>query len=220
MSSTPLPTTVSQCRPLAPTPVGVDVGVKSLIAAAPADGDVESAFTIEGSHIRARHEALVEAMRALQGAKFDSTEGQIQLFAALWHQIRPQVYDAAIRVVRYAEQFAAPVLVLEDLSFCDAPLWKRRTDSDVGSWLLPALQHAIAVKAREAGVPVRYVDPKYTTQQCHVCGELGSVSQDTVECTTEDCPVGTVSRDESAALSIAQRACLAETTEVPNHTGD
>ena len=220
MSSTPLPTTVGQRRPLGVTPVGVDVGVKNLIAAAPADGDVESAFTIESSHIRTRHEALVEAMRALQGAKFDSTEGQIQLFAALWHQIRPQVYDAAVRVVRYAQEFAGPVLVLEDLSFCGASLWKRRTASDVGTWLLPALQHAIAVKARDAGIPVTYVDPKYTTQQCHVCGELGSVSQDAVECTTEDCPVGTVSRDESAALSIAQRADLAETTELTYHADD
>jgi IS605 OrfB family transposase len=206
MSSTPLPATVGEHHSLGVTPVGVDVGVKNLIAAAPADGDVESAFTIEGSHIRTRHEALVEAMRALQGAKFDSTEGQIQLFAALWHQIRPQVYDAAVRVVRYAQEFIGPVLVLEDLSFCGASLWERRTADDVGTWLLPALQHAIAVKAQDTGIPVRYVDPKYTTQQCHVCGDLGSVGQDSVECTTEDCPVGTVSRDESAALSIAQRA--------------
>jgi len=84
-------------------------------------------------------------------------------------------------------------------------LWERRATSDVGAWLLPALQHAIAVKARDAAVPVTYVNPKYTTQQCHVCGDLGSVSQDTVECTTEDCPVGTTPRDGSAALSIAKR---------------
>jgi len=187
------------------TPVGVDVGVKNLIAAAPEDGDVESAFTIEGSHIRARHETLVQGVCALQYAKFDSTEGQIQLFAALWCQIRTQVYGAAARVVRYAQEFTDPVLVLEDLSFCGASLWERRATSDVGAWLLPALQHAIAVKARDAAVPVTYVNPKYTTQQCHVCGDLGSVSQDTVECTTEDCPVGTTPRDGSAALSIAKR---------------
>lgn len=220
MSRIPLPATVGQPRPFGVTPVGVDIGVKDLIAAASADGDVESAFTIEGDHMRKRHEVPVEAMRALQGAKFDATDGQAQLFAALWHQIRPQVYDAAVRVVRYAGQFAEPVLVLEDLSFCETPLWERRMISDVGTWLPPALQHAIAVKARDVGVPVRYVDPKYTTQQCHVCGELGSVSQDTVECTTEDCPVGTVSRDESAALSIAQRADLGEPTELTYYADD
>lgn len=220
MSSTPAPATVDQRRPLGVTPVGVDIGVKNLIAAAPADGDVASAFTIEGGHIRTRHEALVEAMRALQGARFDSSEGQIQLFAALWHQIRPQVYDAAVRVVRYAQEFAAPMLVLEDLPFCGASLWERRTASDVGTWLLPALQHAIDVKARDAGLPVTYVDPSHTTQQCHVCGDPGSVGQDSVECTTEDCPVETVSRDESAALSIAQRADFAETTKLTDQANE
>ncbi|MFB6200458.1 MAG: zinc ribbon domain-containing protein [Halorhabdus sp.] len=220
MSSAPLFTPVSQHHPLGGTPVGVDVGVKNLIAAAPVDGDVESAFTIEGNHVRTHHETLVRAIRALQGAKFDSTDGQIQLFAALWHQIRPQVYDAAVRVVRYAQEFAGPMLVLEDLPFCGASLWERRTGDDVGTWLLPALQQAIAVKARGAEIPVLYVDPKHTTQQCHVCGELGSVGHDVVECTTASCPVGTVSRDESAALSIAQRADLAEPPEVTDHADD
>ena len=129
-------------------------------------------------------------------------------------------YENGVRVVRYAQEFTGPMLVVEDLSFCGASLWERRTADDVGTWLLPALQHAIAVKARSAGIPVTYVDPKYTTQQCHVCGELGSVSQDAVECTTEDCPVGTVSRDESAALSIAQRAAPAEKTELTHYADD
>ncbi|ELY93053.1 transposase, IS605 OrfB family protein [Natrialba chahannaoensis JCM 10990] len=159
-------------------------------------------------------------MQALQGAKFDTTNGQTQLFAALWHQIRPQVYDAAVRVVRYAQEFPAPTLVLEDLSFCEATLWERRTTDDVGSWLLPALQHAIAVKAHDAGVPMRYVDPKYTTQQCHSCGELGHLERETLECTIEDCPVNTVCRDRSAAVSIAQRADLVETTAVAYHADD
>ncbi|WP_230198715.1 transposase [Halopiger djelfimassiliensis] len=100
MSSTPLPATTSRDRTLEPTPVGVDVGVKNLIAAAPGNGDVEAALAIEGSHIRKRHEVLVKAMQTLQGAKFDTTNGQTQLFAALWNQIRPQVYDAAVCVVR------------------------------------------------------------------------------------------------------------------------
>ncbi|AKU09893.1 IS200/IS605 family accessory protein TnpB-related protein [Haloferax gibbonsii] len=204
MSTIPRPTD-SQYYPLACTPVGVDVGVKNLIAAAPAGGDVESAFTIEGSHIQTRHEILVESMRALQGAKFDSTEGQAQLFAAIWYQIRPQVYDAAVRVVRYAQQFTTPIIVLEDLPYYDVPLWERRMNSDAGAWLLPALQHAIVTKAHEVGIPATYVDPDYTTQECHLCGDLGDVAENTVECISDDCPVDRVSRDRSAALTIAKR---------------
>ncbi|ELY99927.1 IS1341-type transposase [Natrialba chahannaoensis JCM 10990] len=217
MSSTPLPTTTSRDRTLEPTPVGVDVGVKNLVAAAPTNGDLEASLVIEGDHVRKRHETLVEAMQALQGAKFDTTDGQTQLFAALWHQIRPQVYDAAVRAVRYAQKFPAPTLVLEDLSFCEATLWERRTVDDVGTWLLPALQQAVALKAQEVRIPVTYVNPKYTTQQCHVCGDLGRPENDTLECTTEDCPVGTVCRDRSAAVSIAQRVDREGMTEVIGH---
>lgn len=217
MSSTPLPATTSRGRTLGPTPVGVDVGVKNLVAAAPSNGDLEAALVIEGDHVRKRHEILVEAMQALQGAKFDTMDGQTQLFAALWHQIRPQVYDAAVHVVRYAQEFPALTLVLEDLSFCEATLWERRTVDDVGTWLLPALQHAVALKSQEVGIPVTYVNPKYTTQQCHVCGDLGRLKNDTLECTTVGCSVDTVCCDRSAAVSIAQRVDREEMSKVIEH---
>lgn len=205
MSSTPLPTTATRQQATMSTPVGVDVGVKNLVAAAPADGDIESALVIDGDHIQKRHDVLVEAMRALRGAKFDTADSQSQLFAALWYQMRPQVYDAAVRVVRYAQQFTAPIVVLEDLPHHGVPLWERRMHSDAGAWLLPALQHAIVAKAQDENVPVTYVDPDYTTQECHLCGDIGDVAENTVECTSDDCPVGRVSRDRSAALTIAKR---------------
>ncbi|WP_241431856.1 zinc ribbon domain-containing protein [Natrialba chahannaoensis] len=211
MTSTPLPTTIPPYGTVESTPIGVDVGVKNLIAAASVDATPESAFVLTGDHLRRRHDVLVEAMRALQGTKFDTTDGQAQLFAALWHQIRPQVYDAAVRVVHYARQFTAPILVLEDLPHATVTLWESRADTNLGSWLLPTLQHAIIVKSRATGIPVVYVDPSNTTRQCHVCGTLASVKQDVIKCTTDDCSVETVCRDWSAAVSIAQRAVSAET---------
>lgn len=187
------------------TPVGVDLGVKTLAAAAPADGDPSDALTIDGDHVRRRYEILTEATRALHGAPFDTTRGEIQLFAAMWRQIRPQVYDAAVRVVRYAREQTAPTLVLERLPYTETALWTRRTASDLGTWLLPALAHAVRRKARAAEVPVRTVDATGTTQLCHDCGNRCAVGQHHVECVTDDCPVGAVSRDRSAALSIARR---------------
>ena len=190
------------------TLIGVDVGVRNLVAAAPADGDVTSAFVVDGGHLRKRYELLAETTRALEGAPFDTTDGQIQLFAAIWYQIRPQVYDAAVRVVRYARQFTAPTIVLEDLGSRGAPLWERRTTTHLDTWLLPALQHAVRVKADYEDVAVTTVDPRRTTRQCHTCGEVGSVDGCTLSCTTPDCPTNTAPRDASAALSIARRATL------------
>jgi len=180
--------------------------VKHLVAAAPVDGSVASAFTIQGDHIRTRHEILVEAMTALDSAIFETSHAECQLFAAMWQQFRGQLFDAAVRVIRYVRRFNRPILVLEDLSTCRQSLWEQRSTADVGMWLLPTLQQALAVKADQAGIPVRYVDPEYTSQECHVCGDLGNLENEALECASTDCPVETVCRDRSAALSIAQRA--------------
>ena len=202
------------------TTIGVDLGVKHLVAAAPVNGSVASAFTINGDHIRNRHDILVEAMTALDSAIFDTSDGQRQLFAAMWQQFRGQLFDAAVRVIRYVRRFNRPILVLEDLSTCRQSLWENRTAADVGTWVLPALQQAIIAKADDAGIPVRYVDPKYTSQECHNCGDLGHLENDTLECMSTGCPVETVCRDRSAALSIAQRAGHREQLTVGGLTDD
>lgn len=217
-SRPPISTNIVQSNPN--TPVGVDLGVKHLVAAAPVNGSIDAAFTIEGDHIRSRHETLIEAMTALDSAIFDTTAGQRQLFAAMWQQFRGQLFDVAVRVVRYAQRFSHPTLVLEDLSTCRHSLWERRTAADVGTWLLPALQQGIAVKADEVGIPVRHVDPEYTSQQCHNCGNLGHLENETLECTSIDCSVGAVCRDRSAALSIAKRADQTENPTVGGQSHD
>ncbi|MGB9931555.1 zinc ribbon domain-containing protein [Haloarcula amylolytica] len=205
MSSTPRPSS-SRVSATGYTPIGVDVGEKRLVAAAPADADPDEAFVIDGEPLRERYDILVEATRALQGAWFDTTRGEAQLFAAMYHQLRPQVFNAAHRLVRYADEFATPLLVLEDLGHDVRPLWDWRTATELGAWVLPALQTAIAEVALEVGLPVTYVNPKYTTQQCHECLELGRLEGGDVVCTTDDCPVEAVCRDRSAAVTIAGRA--------------
>ncbi|MDS0220880.1 zinc ribbon domain-containing protein [Haloarcula sp. S1AR25-5A] len=205
MSSTPRPSS-SRVSATGYTPIGVDLGEKRLVAAAPADADPDEAFVIDGEPLRERYDILVEATEALQGAWFDTTRGEAQVFAAMHQQLRPQLFDAAHRLVRYAGEFATPLLVLEDLSFRGAPLWERRTVEKLGAWLLPALQGAITEVALDAGLPISYVDAEYTSQACHGCAKLGRLEDDVVVCTTDDCPVGAVCRDRSAALTIAGRA--------------
>jgi IS605 OrfB family transposase len=205
MSSTPTPVS-GHVSATGYTPIGIDLGEKRLVAAAPASADPEAAFVIDGEPLRERYDILVEATRALQGAWFDTTRGEAQLFAAMYHQLRPQLFDAAHRLVRYAGEFTTPLLVLEDLSFPGASLWERRTVEKLGAWLLPALQETITEVALDAGLPVSYVDAEYTSQACHACEELGRLENDAVVCTTEDCPVGRVCRDRSAAVTIAGRA--------------
>ncbi len=82
-----------------PTYVGVCVGVEHLLVAAPATGSVGTALVIEGDHLHERHAILTAAATAMQARGFDDPTGEAQLFEAMWHQLRPQVYNAATRAV-------------------------------------------------------------------------------------------------------------------------
>jgi len=187
------------------TPIGVDIGEWNLAAAAPADGEPETALVISGEDLSDRYAALVEAAHALEDATFDTSTAEAQLVAAVWQNLRAESVDAANQVIQYARQFPVPLLVLEDLGYPKVTLWEHRTADELGTWLLPALQQALADRARDAGLPVAYVDPMNTTQECHTCGALGVVDDQVLVCPREDCPVEATCRDRSAALTIAQR---------------
>jgi len=175
------------------TYVGVSVGVDTLLTAAPAAATPGTTLVVDGAHIQTRHEILTEATRALQGANFETTTSQAQLFAAMWHQLRPQVYEIAARVVRYARQFQSPELVL--------------AEPDELAWLSAALQQVVAERAREAGVAVTRVDCDAASEVCHHCGEAGEVNAETgtFVCEHDVCPVGRMAPDRNAAVRLAQR---------------
>jgi len=188
------------------TPIGVSVGVETLIAAAPPRGGAGTQLVIDGAHLHERRGILAEATQALQAANFDTTRGETELFVAMYHQIRPQVYSAAARTVQHAQRFDTPRLVLADRYLRPGSLWPRRSESDLAAWLPAALQQAVVEKAHEASVPVVRVDPGSTSRQCHDCGAWGAVHDDGVlVCRNDDCPVSRVRRDLSSAVSLARR---------------
>jgi len=190
------------------TYVGVCVGVDTLLTAAPAAATPGTTLVVDGAHVQTRHEILTEATCALQGANFETTTSQAQLFAAMWHQLRPQVYEIAARVVRYARQFQSPELVLaEPDATSTASLWRWRAEPDELAWLPAALRQAVAERAREAGVVVTCVDRDAASEVCHHCGEAGDVNSETgtFVCEHGMCPVEQMARDRNAAVRLARR---------------
>ncbi|ERH12483.1 MAG: hypothetical protein J07HB67_01502 [halophilic archaeon J07HB67] len=188
-----------------PTYVGVSVGVEHLIVAAPADGRVGTQLVIEGDHLHERHAILVEATNAMQARRFDDPTGEAQLFEAMWHHLRPQVYDAATRAVRHAQRFETPRLVVDERHTREATLWERRTESGLRAWLPAALQRAVVEKAREAEVPVVCRAVADARGVCHECGTRGRVDDRELVCSREDCPVRRVAHGLSDAVRLARR---------------
>jgi IS605 OrfB family transposase len=85
---------------------------------------------------------------------------------AINHKISRQIVDKARATGR--------AIVLEDLT----GIWQRtkvRKAARYGqqSWSFFQLRSFIEYKAQDAGVPVIVIDPAYTSQTCHLCGERG-----------------------------------------------
>ena len=59
---------------------------------------------------------------------------------------------------------------------------------------------------REAGIPVEYVKPAYTSQTCHACGHIGRRDEQAeFRCTNDECHISTFQADINAAANIARR---------------
>ena len=77
----------------------------------------------------------------------------------------------------------------------------------LGRWSYYELQKDIEYKAKMAGIKVKYIEPAYTSQTCHVCGQRGDRSvRDTFVCTNPDCECHNQPQDAdmNAAINIAR----------------
>jgi IS605 OrfB family transposase len=117
------------------------------------------------------------------------------------------VEKASRQAVEYARSFENPVIVLEDLSYIrehlDYGKWMNRR---LHNWAFARLTGRIEDKARDAGIPVRFVNPAYTSQTCHECGHVGQRSEQAeFKCTNGECWVSEYQADINASANIAGR---------------
>ena len=77
-------------------------------------------------------------------------------------------------IVEEAVKQQAKVIVLEDLTHIrDRVKAGKRVRSRLHRWPFRELQQQIEYKAQRRGINVMYVDPRYTSQTCSACWQLG-----------------------------------------------
>ncbi|WP_235502937.1 MULTISPECIES: transposase [unclassified Kitasatospora] len=108
-------------------------------------------------------------------------------------------------IVTAAERTGSGI-ALEDLTGIRTRVRLRKTQrTSLHSWSFQQLGQYIAYKAKRAGVPLVYVDPAYTSQQCSECHHIerkNRVDQATFACRS----CGTVMHaDHNASRNIARR---------------
>ena len=194
-----------------PTVVGVDLGVKRLLVAAPADAgpDIVDTLTVGGGVERALYNALGDTLNRLDGQHADTIDAEHQTVERYRSLLRQRFVLAAASLVEYADRVGADTIALEKLDERAGTLAEcARGQTKAGAWVLPAFRDHLESTLAAEGYSVEHVDARYTTQRCHCCGELADVSRATITCETDDCPVETVCRDQSAAVTIAKRAAV------------
>lgn len=193
--------------PEEPTPIGFDVGESALLVGCAVErGAPQDPLFIDGGHARHLRKEMFTTLRRLR--ERNAADWRIDERSNYHQNALTDIVEKASReAVEYAGQFEKPVIVLEDLSYIreslDCGKWMNRR---LHTWAFARLQDRIEDKALDAGIPVEYVNPAYTSQTCHAFAHIGSRSgQAEFRCTNDSCWVTTYQADLNAAVNIANR---------------
>ena len=118
--------------------------------------------------------------------------------------VRDLNHKISIKLVEVAKKLKA-VLVLENLKGIRQTKKKKKSfHYSLNSWSFYQQQQFIDYKAKLLGVPVLYIDPYYTSQECSKCGLIGERKDKIFKC-----PCGHVEHaDSNAGFTIAKRVNL------------
>ena len=183
--------------------LGVDLGVTNI--AVDSDGTMYS-----GSHIknvRYRHRRL---RRTLQRKNTRSARRRLRALSGQERRFATDTnHVVSKRLVRLAECTKRAIAV-EDLTHIRSRIKARRPPQRVvlHAWAFGQLRQFLTYKAKLAGVPVVFVDPRNTSRECSCCGHIDKASrrsQSSFVCTS--C-LFAANADVNAAIVIGRRAAV------------
>ncbi|WP_135824604.1 RNA-guided endonuclease TnpB family protein [Halorussus ruber] len=189
------------------THIGLDIGESALITGcALKDGLPTDPFVWNGGRARQLRNEMHTTLKRLQEREASEWRRDDR-FDYYQNALTDIVEKASRAAVDYALDYQNPVLVMEDLAYIRENLdYGKYMNRRLHNWAFARLQGRVEDKAREAGIPVEYVRPEYTSQTCHSCQRLGRRdSQAEFRCPNDECHVSTFQADINAAANIARR---------------
>ena len=149
------------------TALGVDLGVVNI--AADSDGNTHTSEPIERN--RAKHQRL---RQQLQQRQTDSARRKLKKLAGKQARFQRNTnHVISKRLVAQAER-TNRAIALEDLTGIRerTRVKGRQQRARRSNWSFAQLRDFVTYKARRAGIPVKLVDPAYTSQRCAACGHI------------------------------------------------
>ncbi len=190
-----------------PTRVGFDIGESMLVTGCALQHDSPTKpLLINGKEAKRLRKEMYTTLKRLQ--ERDASEWRVEeRFSYYQNRLTDIIEKASRESVEYTKQFENPVIVMEDLAYIRESLdYGKYMNRRLHSWAFARLQGRIEDKARDAGIPVRYVHPQYTSKTCHSCKLIGyRPRQAEFKCKNPDCHVSTFQADINASANIAHR---------------
>jgi putative transposase len=144
--------------------LGVDLGIVNI--AADSDGKLHSGDTIE--RVRSR---LARRKAGLQRRGTKAAKRRLRKLAGKEARFRKHINHEISKAIVASAERSARGLALEELTHIRSRIKAKRSQrSRLHSWSFAQLRAFLAYKAKRAGVPVLFVNPRYTSQACSCCG--------------------------------------------------
>jgi IS605 OrfB family transposase len=190
-----------------PTRVGFDIGESMLVTGCALQHDTPTnPLLINGKEAKRLRKEMHTTLKRLQERA--ASEWRVEeRFSYYQNRLTDIIEKASRESVEYARQFENPVIVMEDLAYIRESLdYGTYMNRRLHSWAFARLQGRIEDKAKDAGIPVRYVHPQYTSKTCHSCKHIGyRPRQAEFTCKNPECHVSTFQADINASANIARR---------------
>ncbi len=153
--------------PIEPTDVlGVDLGIKNI--ATTSDGQ-----KFAGNHLNNIRRRRRRQRKNIQPVGTKSSKRKLKRLSGKERRFATHINHCISKQIVNTAKDTNSAIALEDLKGIRNRIRLRRSQrDDLHSWAFFQLGEFIKYKAKLAGVPVVFVNPRYTSQACHKCGSI------------------------------------------------
>jgi len=143
--------------------LGVDLGIVNL--AVDSDGERFNGKSVDDNRRKFEHRR-----KNLQKRQTKSAKRKLKKISGKQKRFQSYTNHTISKHLVKKAQDTRRAIALEDLSgIREAPV-RRLQRSKHANWSFYQLRQFMSYKAKRAGIPVIFVDPKYTSQTCSICG--------------------------------------------------
>ena len=179
--------------------LGVDLGIKNL--AVDSDGEVHSGEKIQ--NVRSKSDILKAKLQSV-GTK--SAKRHLKKLSGRMARFSMDTNHCISKTLIAKAKDTSSLISLEDLKGIRERATVRKSQRrDHHSWSFNQLREFVTYKAAIAGVPLVYIDPAYTSQECPICHHISRSNRPTRDKFCCACCGFSGPADNVAALNIRAR---------------